>query len=452
MDLYIDAAQQPSQPGPRPRRRAEVATQDRHPRELRRARADAPQLEQQGAQAIAPRAGAHAEDALQDRVHRDLLHPVEQAQLLPVPPGGDLALGELVHGATHAADLVTLERRQQQLALTQMLGPVEAEHGMLAEDRPQELRLARTEAVGVAGEQIPGSLGVGEEHGLAEPGEAARERLAVLGAARLQELGGPPPPAPGLHQRRAARPRRQLPRLECLSAHNPSMPVAGADFEYRPFPNEQARNRRQGSVEVPLFLALLRVPRDARVLEVGCGRGIALGPIVRQRAPARLVGLDNDQRLLDEAAGTTTGLAVELICADVRALPFADASFDVVIDFGTTYHIGRPLDALREITRVLLRAAGSATRPRSPRPSRTPSVGAGGRCRGPRCPSCAAAGAPCCGRAACAGSATRARVRRTAPRRRPPASARRRRSTRGRQARPRTPARHPARRGSRPRA
>jgi ubiquinone/menaquinone biosynthesis C-methylase UbiE len=131
------------------------------------------------------------------------------------------------------------------------------------------------------------------------------------------------------------------------------MPVAGSDFEYRPFPNAEARNRRQESIEVPLFLSILGVPRGARVLEIGCGRGIALAPIVQQRAPARLVGLDVDQGLLDEAAGHVAGLPVELICGDVRALPFPDASFDAVIDFGTTYHIGRPLDALREISRVL---------------------------------------------------------------------------------------------------
>ena len=66
-----------------------------------------------------------------------------------------------------------------------------------------------------------------------------------------------------------------------------------------------------------------------------------------------MVGLDVDRELLDEAAVNLAGLPVELVCGDVRALPFADASFDVVIDFGTTYHIGRPLGALREIARVL---------------------------------------------------------------------------------------------------
>jgi SAM-dependent methyltransferase len=134
------------------------------------------------------------------------------------------------------------------------------------------------------------------------------------------------------------------------------MSIAGDDFEYQPFPDVAARNRRQQALEVPLFLSLLGVPHGARLLEVGCGRGIALPPIARQCAPARLVGLDVDEALLEAAAENVAGLPVELVCADVRELPFADASFDAVIDFGTTYHIGRPLDALREISRVL--AAG----------------------------------------------------------------------------------------------
>jgi SAM-dependent methyltransferase len=34
-------------------------------------------------------------------------------------------------------------------------------------------------------------------------------------------------------------------------------------------------------------------------------------------------------------------------------MPFADGSFDVVVDFGTCFHISRPEQALAEITRVL---------------------------------------------------------------------------------------------------
>ncbi|MGH7528501.1 MAG: class I SAM-dependent methyltransferase, partial [Gemmatimonadales bacterium] len=62
--------------------------------------------------------------------------------------------------------------------------------------------------------------------------------------------------------------------------------------EYRPFPNEGGRNWRQEHIEIPLMLRALRLPRGARLLEVGCGRGVALPALARHLAPARLVGLD----------------------------------------------------------------------------------------------------------------------------------------------------------------
>jgi ubiquinone/menaquinone biosynthesis C-methylase UbiE len=119
--------------------------------------------------------------------------------------------------------------------------------------------------------------------------------------------------------------------------------------EYRPFRDHDSRNSRQQRIEVPLMLRALDVPHDAAILEIGCGRGVALPAIQEHRTPSRLVGLDIDAELLSQADPAEA----ELVCGDVRAMPFPDASFDVCVDFGTCYHIARPLDALREIARVL---------------------------------------------------------------------------------------------------
>ena len=131
------------------------------------------------------------------------------------------------------------------------------------------------------------------------------------------------------------------------------LPASLAD--YRPFPNEERRNLFQGMLEVPLMAWALRLPTGVRVLEVGCGRGVALPALARALAPSRLVGIDVDASLIVEADRrlAARGVAAEVSHADVRDLPFAAGSFDVVIDFGTCYHISRPTEALDEIARVL---------------------------------------------------------------------------------------------------
>lgn len=125
--------------------------------------------------------------------------------------------------------------------------------------------------------------------------------------------------------------------------------------EYRPFPNMEGRNNRQAQLEVPALVRALGLPTDVRILEVGCGRGIALPALDRLCSPRRLVGLDVDEELLVEAAAHLREhrTEAELHCGDVRRMPFSDQAFDVIIDFGTLYHIARPQDALGEIARVL---------------------------------------------------------------------------------------------------
>jgi len=125
--------------------------------------------------------------------------------------------------------------------------------------------------------------------------------------------------------------------------------------EYRPFPNEEGRNTRQVQWEIPALVRAQDIPTDVRILEVGCGRGIALPVFDRLCRPRRLVGLDIDEELLVEAAENLRehGTEAELCHGDVRQMPFADEAFDVIIDFGTLYHIARPQAALSEIARVL---------------------------------------------------------------------------------------------------
>lgn len=143
-------------------------------------------------------------------------------------------------------------------------------------------------------------------------------------------------------------------------------PRTGPEIEFHPFPNVERRNWLQSRIEIPVMLRALGLPTGARVLEVGCGRGIGLIPYLRLLEPTRLVGLDVDRQLLDLARSrlAESGASAELVHGDVRNLPFSDGEFEVVIDFGTCYHIARPAAALSEIARVLVTDGVFATESR----------------------------------------------------------------------------------------
>jgi SAM-dependent methyltransferase len=136
-------------------------------------------------------------------------------------------------------------------------------------------------------------------------------------------------------------------------------PRAPRAAEYERFGNVAARNGLQERVEIPLLLRALRPPCGGRVLEVGCGRGIALPVLAERLRPAALVGIDIDPVLVAIARERVcaTGLAATVLEGDLRDLSFDDDCFDLVVDFGTCYHVGGgsagARAALREIARVL---------------------------------------------------------------------------------------------------
>jgi len=155
---------------------------------------------------------------------------------------------------------------------------------------------------------------------------------------------------------RTTRPEADTPVIERLSTGAPR-------DTYVPFGNMESRNGLQERIEIPLLIRALALPTGGRVLEVGCGRGIALPVLARRLRPEALVGVDVEPSLIELARRRVvrTGTRAVVHVADVRDLPFDDGTFDLVIDFGTCYHVsggnsGR-LTALNEISRVL-RAGG----------------------------------------------------------------------------------------------
>jgi ubiquinone/menaquinone biosynthesis C-methylase UbiE len=99
------------------------------------------------------------------------------------------------------------------------------------------------------------------------------------------------------------------------------------------------------------------VEPGARVLEVGCGPGHLA---IRLAADHRLsvVGLDLDPAMIERALTNARRSGVdpepEFVVADVAALPFADASFDLVVSTLSMHHWDDPAAGLAEIARVLV--------------------------------------------------------------------------------------------------
>jgi ubiquinone/menaquinone biosynthesis C-methylase UbiE len=88
---------------------------------------------------------------------------------------------------------------------------------------------------------------------------------------------------------------------------------------------------------------------DDEMLDVACGPGFVVGafaPHVRHAT-----GIDVTPAMI-EIARRVDAPNVDFRVGDVRTLPFADASFDVVTCRYVFHHLERPLDVLREMARV----------------------------------------------------------------------------------------------------
>src|SRR5258705_10169408 len=100
--------------------------------------------------------------------------------------------------------------------------------------------------------------------------------------------------------------------------------------QYLPFGNMESRNGLQERIEIPLLVRALRLPRGRRVLEVGCGRGLALPVLADRLRPDALVGVDADRSLVGEARRRVVrpGPRAGVHLPAEPARPVASAGFD----------------------------------------------------------------------------------------------------------------------------
>lgn len=96
------------------------------------------------------------------------------------------------------------------------------------------------------------------------------------------------------------------------------------------------------------------VPRaPSHVLEIAAGTGALTREIAAALPTAWIVATDLNQAMIDMAAKTFTSTNVQFQQADAGALPFDDASFDLVVaQFGVMFFPDK-VGAFREVRRVL---------------------------------------------------------------------------------------------------
>lgn len=113
------------------------------------------------------------------------------------------------------------------------------------------------------------------------------------------------------------------------------------------------RSHRWRTVENSAAYLIPHLRPGTAVLDVGCGPGTITLDMARRVAPGRVLGVDNADEPLSIAraeADEVPNAAFDR--ADVYALPYSDAAFDVVHAHQVLQHLADPAAALAEMRRV----------------------------------------------------------------------------------------------------
>lgn len=101
-------------------------------------------------------------------------------------------------------------------------------------------------------------------------------------------------------------------------------------------------------------IAHMRLPGDARVLDIGCGSGWATRLMAEYAASGEVVGIDISDEMIQEARSTSsTCKNVRFEIASAESLPFSDNEFTHAFSMESLYYYSNVATALKEIYRVL---------------------------------------------------------------------------------------------------
>jgi ubiquinone/menaquinone biosynthesis C-methylase UbiE len=102
--------------------------------------------------------------------------------------------------------------------------------------------------------------------------------------------------------------------------------------------------------------SVTRINPEARVLEIGCGRGAGACLIQEEFNPAMLHAFDLDHQMILMAGRYLKPehqAKISLYVGDALKLPYRDGVLDVVFGFGVLHHLPDWQNGLKEISRVL---------------------------------------------------------------------------------------------------
>ena len=108
------------------------------------------------------------------------------------------------------------------------------------------------------------------------------------------------------------------------------------------------------ATRVRRFVDSVDAPGSRCILDVGCGTGILVDPLLEVYSAAScLVELDFAIEMLTEGRRKRLSPRIHHVCADARSLPFSQACFDLVLCFGVLPHLGDAATVIKELLRVL---------------------------------------------------------------------------------------------------
>lgn len=95
--------------------------------------------------------------------------------------------------------------------------------------------------------------------------------------------------------------------------------------------------------------------RARRALDLACGTGYAAIGLAAAGLADEVHASDLSAGMLERCRdnATAAGANVRIALADAERLPYADDSFDLIVARGALHHVPSPLEALREVRRVL---------------------------------------------------------------------------------------------------